>query len=352
MAKKASVTVTEETKAADLPGPKLNMQRTRYEFVLEAELPIAHASETLGNLSLIARKEVRFDGGWAAVPVVSGDTGRHGLREATAYAFLDAAGLLEQGSLSEAALRLLFAGGMVTGGGSSAVSLDQYRELVELVPMLGLLGGCAQNRVISGRCNVEDAILICEESRRYIPQWAIDRAIAYAGPLDTCRAHVEEVTRVRMDPMLVPEKRMLLTSCEQARVNERLLASESAATSGDLIERENTKSSMMPRQHERIKQGSLFYWAAEARTYSPLEADTFDTACAGFLANAIVGGKRSTGHGRLRAIAGKKGELARPKDALADIDPTALAPKMGEIFKSHVAERRDRIKSFLASVAA
>ncbi|MGH8630893.1 MAG: hypothetical protein ACREU7_09045, partial [Burkholderiales bacterium] len=116
------------------------MERKRLEFILEARSPIAHHQETFGNTAVLMRQKVRQpDGSFAAVPIITGDTMRHGLREAGTYCLLDCAGLLGE-ALTEQALRLLFAGGMVTGSGS-VVKLDEYREMVDLVPTLALLGG-------------------------------------------------------------------------------------------------------------------------------------------------------------------------------------------------------------------
>lgn len=99
---------------------------------------------------------------------------RHGLREAIAWAMLDAAGLMGD-ALSEAALRLLFAGGMVTGSGGDAIKLSEYRELVGIVPSLGLLGGCAQNHVVPGAVHCDEAVLICEETLPTIERLAPSR---------------------------------------------------------------------------------------------------------------------------------------------------------------------------------
>jgi hypothetical protein len=326
----------------------------RYEFVLQADEPICHAAENIGNETILARRKIRQPaGGWADVAIVSGDAMRHGMRSASAYALLDAAGLLETPALSEAALRLLFAGGMVTGRGDAGViNLDRYRELCELVPSMGLFGGCSDNRVIPGRLHVEDATLICEETRRFVPAWVSTFAAQHAGPLDTCRAHVEEVQRVRMDPTLVPTKRLLLSTDAQVEANKRLAASEAAHASDDAIERADAKSSMMPRRFERIAQGSLFFWACEAECYSDLDVDTFHVSAAAFLSAARVGGKQGTGHGKLVPVAGNAVAIARPSESLRPINAAALAPQVGELFRAHVRERANRIRSFFQGVNA
>lgn len=327
------------------------MEIKRYEFLLRADTPIAHHAESFGNQAVIFRRKLRQpDGAWANVPFVTGDTLRHQLREAVAYAYLDAAGLLDRGSLSEAALRLLFAGGMVTGvGDASVIKLDQYREMCELCPPLSLLGGCANNRVIPGRLIVDDAILVCHESMHVVPEWVRDKS----GAIDTARSHVELHQRVRMDPVLDPGKRKLLTDVADKNASTRMELSERAHGNSDPVDREATKSSMMPRSFEAIAAGSLFFWSVQATCYSDLDVDTFHSMIAAFLGGrARVGGKSGVGFGRIAPVAAVGITVNRPADNVHAVDATALAPKVGSIFRAHVSERRDRIVAFMSGVNA
>lgn len=323
------------------------MQRMRYEFALKADLPIAHHSDTQGNHASIMRRKVRQKGGWCSVPCVTADTMRHGLREAGALALLDAVGLKD---LSEGALRLLFAGGMVTGRGDAGViSLDRYRELCELVPTMELLGGCSDNRVIPGRLSVEDATLICEETAQHLPEWAVEHHERLCGELDTYRAHIEDVQRTRMDPTLSPERRLLLSADAQVKVTQQLTAGEAAHDTDDAPAREATKSSMLPRTFQRVAQGSLFHWAVEARCYSDLAVDTFRVCVGAFLAHCYVGGKRGTGHGRFVVVGAREVEVLAPSRDARQVDAMALGPRVGELFRAHVAERAEQIRSFFAA---
>jgi CRISPR type IV-associated protein Csf2 len=333
------------------PTPARRFEVLRYEVALEAASPIAHHGETIGNAALAMTEKVRqVDGGFARVPIITGDTMRHKLREAASYVFLDAAGLLES-RLTEAALRLLFAGGMVTGNGDgSVVKLDHYRRLCELIPSMELLGGCAENRVIPGKMAVERAVLICRESARVVPDRVRAWAETYAGPEDTCRAHIDEVVRVRMDPTLVPEKRELLLPASRAAVEGRLLASETASAEDDAVGKEHSKSSMMPRSFETIATGSLFYWGVEARTHSELERDTFRLMLSAFLAHARVGGKSGTGHGYIKPVQGWSCAIARPSESATAM--TFGDVGVGEIFRAHVADRREAIVALLRGVDA
>lgn len=321
-----------------------------YEILLEATTAIAHHSEVFGNHAVIARRKVRLpSGAWAQVPAVSGDAMRHGLREAAAYAFLDAAGMLDEGALTEAALRLLFSGGMVTGRGDAGnIKLDDYRTMVDLVPPLALLGGCASNRVIPGRMVVEDAMLVCEESQHIVPSWIAERAGTIAGG----RSHVDVHQRVRMDATLDPGKRKLLAGSAMRQIEGKLRKSEEAHESDSPVERDESKSSMMPRTFEAVAAGSLFAWRIQATCMSDLDIDTFHAMVGAFLSNARVGGKRGTGFGFMRAVAANEVTIRRPAVSMKAVDVTALGPRIGDLFRTHVAERAEKARVFLKGVEA
>jgi hypothetical protein len=237
---------------------------------------------------------------------------------------------------------------------SASVKIDETRELFELVPPLGLLGGCAQNRIIPGRMQVEEALLVCEESAHCIPQWVVEES----GSLASCRAHVEDAQRVRMDPALDPAKRKLLAPAAAKTIELKLMASESAAETGDAKLADQAKSTLMPRSFERLVRGSLFSWGVtvtliedpERAGSLELERDCFMSMLAAFAASMTVGGKRGTGHGRLRAVKARNVELLSWSERA---ETMALdTNRVGERFRAHVAERADRIREFLGKVAA
>lgn len=324
------------------------MQSTRYEMIVRAKDPICHTQETIGNSAVFARKKVRQPGGEIAmICYVSADSVRHQLREAAAYGTLHEAGLLDDPQLSEGALRLLFNGGSVTGKGNAAViNLDAYRKLVALFPPLALLGGCADNRPLPGQINVDEGNLLCSEMEHLTPPWAIKWALDNGERIETQRASVEEVQRVRMDATLIPEKVKLLSDAAQANVNGRLLKSEKAHEDADSKAKGESKSMMMPRTHERLIQGSLLWLGIEARTYSDLELDAFNFAVACLLNNFRVGGKQGQGHGRLEFVAGARIRFEPSCGNLENIG-AELAPKVGDLYKAHVKSRKDELTSWL-----
>lgn len=329
------------------------MKQVRYEFILQASQPIAHHSETFGNTAVAMRRKIRQpDGSFATVPIITADTMRHGLREASAYALLDAVGMLDSPSLTESALRLLFAGGAITGAdGAGAVKLDAYREMTDLCPPLAMLGGCASNRSVPGRIFVDDAILICDESSAMLSPWALDWLATNETVVDTARTHIEEVQRVRMDPTLVPHHRALMSDGGES-VTKRLSKGEKAAASKDAVGKDDAKSTMMPRRFETVVAGSLFSWGIQATCINELDVDTLHTMMSAFLTRAVVGGKRGTGHGHIVPIAARDIAITRPRDASTVFDLAAPERRVGELFRSHVRERADKVRAWLAGVDA
>jgi hypothetical protein len=308
--------------------------------------------EVLGNSALFMRTKIRQrDGSFEDVPFITGDTCRHQLREASSKAYLAAAGL--DGALSEGALRLLFAGGMLTGKGDAAsVNLDEYRTLCDLFPPLALFGGCVSNRTTPGRLRVSSAQLICMETYHLLPAWIREYLREESIGVASCREHITEETRVRMDPTLDPSKRLLLTDEARRGIEQRLLASEKASAESDAIGAARSKSTMLPRSHETLCAGSLFYWRVTADTQTDLDLDTLRVAIGAWLTDGYVGGKRGVGHGKIRVVRGSDETLRFADPSVTPVDFNGLALSVGQVFKTHVAERREKIAKWIKEVNA
>lgn len=326
------------------------MKRMRYEVLLVAKQPIAHAEGTVGNATLAMRRKVRMRSGEiASVPIVTADTMRHQMREAAAMALLDGLGMIEQPSLTEAATRLIFNGGMLTAKGSGAsVSLKDFRALNALVPTLALFGGCANGQLVPGQLEVSDAVPIAEETLSLVPEWMIARA----GEIVSARELLDEEQRVRFDPMRDPSKTRLLEAGARDAVERKATAREEAHDSGNDSDAMATKSTMLPRTCEVIAPGTLLAWEVTATTYDALQEDTFAVVMGAFLRCPIVGGKRGTGHGKLEPIAGNEVPIARPAELAQSLDLAALSTKRGDIFRAHVRDQGGAIRAALAKVAA
>jgi CRISPR type IV-associated protein Csf2 len=326
------------------------MKRTRYEVLLRAVQPIAHAEGTVGNATLAMRRKVRTaDGDIVSVPIVTADTMRHQMREAAAMALLDGLGMLESPQLTEAATRLLFNGGMLTSkGAGGGVKLADFRAMNDLIPSLALFGGCANGQLVPGQLEVSDAVPVAEETTALVPEWMLGRA----ANLTSARELLDEEQRVRFDPMRDPSKTRLLEAGARDAVERKATAREEAHDSGSDADALATKSTMLPRTCEVIIPGTLLAWSVTATTYDALQEDTFAVVMGSFLRRPIVGGKRGTGHGLLEPLAGNEVPIARPADAPVGMDLAALSTKRGDIFRAHVRDQAAAIRAALAKVAA
>lgn len=324
-------------------------------MILRADEPIAHFAESVDNMSICAREHTRIPGGgFVDIPYVKGNSLRHQMREAAAYATLDAAGLLNSEALqSDAVLRLLFTGGGlqgVKGKKSAGVSLDDYARMCDVFPPLAILGGSTNQRILPGKISVSPARLICAEQT--LTDWARQWVEDNNEQLDSFRAHIVEITDVRMDPTLSPSKRALLSPKARADTEARLLASETARDNKDAAGVAENKSTMLPYTYECLARGSLFHWHVSATLDTELEEDTLMAILGAFLSNAKIGGKRGLMCGSVSPVAAKQFTVSRPSEHATAVDVTALGGRVGEMFRKHVQDRSEQLKEWLGKVAA
>lgn len=330
------------------------MEQRRYEFLLRAERAVCQAEGTEGNHTHIMTRKMRLkDGSVERVPIVTADAARHQLREAAALATLSAAGMLGEGkaNLTTSALRMLFAGGMLTGKGDpSNVKLDELRKLVEFVPSLGLFGGCVNSQMIAGQIQVSDMVLLCTETLDFAPEWI--RESEHAKNLLSWRDYLDEEQRVRFDPEINREKQRLLAPGARDFVERKLEAKDRAHDEDNAVAKEAAKSTMLPRTCEVIIPGVLFYWEVEATTWNALELDTLHVALKAALSRFRIGGKQGTKHGVLRAVAMDGSILSDPSTRAKSYDLATEMPKTGSVFFDHVTANAAKVRESLAKVEA
>lgn len=343
----------------------------RFHLLFEAVTPVCHSQGTFGNKSVfMRRKAIVYENGVAypvAVPVITGNAMRHNLREATSMFFLAVAGLLSEGQLTRAACRLLFNGGMLKRGSATSINLEKYREMVDLCPPLGILGGCVNNRIVAGRSQVEDAMLVCKEHQRYLPEWVVESSPLAALPHTDL---IEKTQNVRFDPILNPAKRLMLSAGERTEAETELSEYETDSLDDSLSRR--GKSAMMPYTQQTVVRGAQFCWTVTATCHDELDYDTLKVMLAAFCSMPQVGGKSGTGHGRLKLLDVHEAKLpswSQRAEALQLTTPgeksTALtvehatvptegvsAAEFGERFVQHVTSRKEQVQQWFQSVSA
>lgn len=316
------------------------MSKTTLKFIVEAMSPISQAEGVQGNHSvLMMRKQRLADGTIERIPIVSSDSMRHGLRECGAEICLGLAGLLDrpEGQLTESALRLLYSGGMLTGrGDASVVKIDRWREVCETLPILSLMGGCIDAMMIPGKMQVGDLVLLCSETAgdAYHP-W---------------RDQMDHVQRVRFDVTRDPHKQRLLSDGARAIVDHRLLGKETARAAGDTATEDRGRP--MPHSHEVICAGSLWSWELTHNTLTDVEAATLNLSLALFFHSWCIGGKRGTGHGRIRAVKAESVSLPRFCELKTECDVSSLSVSGKTLLETHMQARKDALCDLLAKVDA
>lgn len=321
------------------------------QILLQAESPIAHHEGNDGNHANQMTQRMRLaDGTFGRIPIITADSMRNLLRRLSAWYMLQQVGAKD---LTESALRLLFSGGMLTGkGDSSQVKIDAFRELERLCPSLTLFGGCVNGSMIPGRMEVETAILVCEETERYVPKPLLDYARSQ-GPLVSYRLQTEEVQRVRMDPVHNPILQHLLSEGERRRLAGKVEAREEAHETGDAIAAREVKSSMLPRTYDTICTGALFSWQITGRFHSDLDEDAYYSTLALLLtAEARVGGKKGTGCGRIKPVMVNNRLVPRPEQLADVLNLDEKGRNSAQRYQDHLRSKAAEINAFLAKVDA
>ena len=152
----------------------------RIEYTATLESAFHHGAGTSGNTARLRTQEViREDRSLAHVPFLSGNSVRHGLRNALAWHVAKTLDW-ENGSRSKGEVTLLWSGGGITKTGAQA-NLELARRADELLPMLGLLGYAAGSDIVAGTLRASDMILVCEENQSRLPMVAEGKAAYFRG---------------------------------------------------------------------------------------------------------------------------------------------------------------------------
>lgn len=198
------------------------------EAVVTATSPISHNGfERNGNITNVRRiPYVQPDGNVEEVPIISGNSLRGKIRDMSVLAMLERLGYGinkktgEVKGLNTHAFDFLFSGGSLESGGAKGLDLDYFRQIKELIPIMGLLGGAAGNAVLSGKMNINPLIPICGETLDAIQNEQNKLLIAKAGsyydlyvPGDTSKSdfpNIEEQLKEKWSKAIDTEKEIQL----------------------------------------------------------------------------------------------------------------------------------------------
>lgn len=270
------------------------------DLMLEAASPITHMSGTEGNEAVLMREPVIADGSVAHVPVLTGNALRHRALRQSGYLWMIAS-IDMSGKLRSSMANFLLNGGAVSQSTRDA-DLKGVAEAIELLPLLGMLGGCLPNQIIPGRASVGRAVLACRENAERVsslfPDWsdgigALRPADDFVGGYQYTRGEASRYVQTDADPQ--------------------------------------DASNLMIFSGESVISGAVFFSRMRFRRPTDMQAGAVLHALG--LWDGNIGGQSSRGHGQLHVSARVHGEVEK-KSLVSG-------------YVTHVKERGQEIREWL-----
>lgn len=275
--------------------------------------PLHHGAGNAGNTALLRTEEIiTGDGSPASVPYVSANSVRHMLRESLAWHTLHTLAV-EGGSLTKAAVDLLFTGGAITSTGAQ-VDLGMARRVEETYPALGLLGYSAQSDIVAGTLRVGSLMLVCAENAWRLPP-GIDGG---AHATRRSAAYRSETFGTRHDVSGTAVDRYLAAVVEIAQPTTQMIYDMQTLKPGSRLAGEVTLTPAATDAHARILRAAF-----------ALVAPSGDTARA-----IALGAKNAVGFG--------SGIVTGLPDGDADLD----------WWTGYLSERRDDVLALIADLSS
>lgn len=143
--------------------------------LFEAEEPIIHTEETIGNIAKIKRMKVLDGGKPASVPALSGNSFRGQLRDLMADRFIQ----IVRGEDTKVEMKadtysVIFSGGVMREGSDISTRLESY---MTNIPLLRIMGSAFGNVMLPSKIAISHLIPLTKETRQSLD----DRLVGLAG---------------------------------------------------------------------------------------------------------------------------------------------------------------------------
>lgn len=323
----------------------------RWDLTITALSPLCHSQGTMGNESIFNTEKVADPDHPEAlpedVPLLSGNSLRHQLREALAWLTMKEIGL-ELGSLPLPALHFLLAGGAL-GKQAATLDADSYRATRDLFPYLALLGGGIGTSLIEGKLIVGHAVLACRQNAWKIAEMcpALAKEVDRYHPAEEYRGR-EQGTRhdARRSPLA---DHLLPPADRDAWARERL---KTAKAHDD----EGSDSTQMIFGREVLISGSRLYWYVGGRYLTPLEHSGLICALLALQQRGYLGAAIGTGHGRVKLqVIGGDGQAQALADGLRFVEQGSALSEIarqswGAPYVEHVHRNAEAIRAWLGGI--
>lgn len=309
---------------------------------------IVHGAGTSGNTQLLRMAPVILaDGTLGKVPMISGNSIKHDLRDAGARYALDAMGVADQ-SLTKPIVDLLFSGGHLSKGGA-AVDLTTARRLEELFPILSLCGYSAGNVMTESKLRVSNLHVVCQENGYRVPTDLRDHP---ALKLRAGTLRIEEFGTRHDQTHKHAGKRLLTGDISTAVAAKKTKALKEPTSDGP---EERADSAQMIYTFGAIPAGATLWGSIEVAELSELERAALSSALHYMAVDTRgdrlvirVGAKNAIGYGALEVELRSSIRVAAPH-FVADRTLTRAEDTLASRYQAHLRERKNEILDALRS---
>lgn len=198
----------------------------RHLFTLTATNPVSHGDTVTGldnstNMRLFMRQGLRVNGIPVRVPALSENALRSVMFRIPLHDHLLSVLEAEEGSLPQAVVNLLFAGGNLAAGSNTWDANFLGHQVTKLYPSLSLLGGATDHFVLP-------------RSKLRLASWPLTREFAPQLPGIATEKQIEEAMEVSIFDMLFEETRTRGTS-DKTSGNQMLYSYETLAAGAEFL---------------------------------------------------------------------------------------------------------------------
>jgi hypothetical protein len=315
------------TAVAEAPTDVLTSLRALPDVHLPMALvtldPISHGDGNAGNTQLLRTQEVLSGGRRVKVPYVSGNSVRHGLRNALAWHLVRTLDVPD-GSLAKRVVDLLWSGGALTSTGNQA-ELGMHRRVAQTLLGTSMAGYSAKSDIVSGALYADMVHLLCRENAFRTPPALADHphagmpAGAFRGSAFGTRHDVARSAPARFIALGSPEDLGLLDAPPPV-----------------------VESTQMIHDMQVIKPGAVLWsglhLSAPTAGHVAALAVALDEAAPEVAGQRIIGlgGKRAQGYGRCSLHVN-----------LAPLGGAGGIATLRTAYEAHLREHRDQILSLL-----
>lgn len=304
------------------------------EGVVTALSSITHnGGERNGTVTQLRREKfVQPNGKVERVPVISGNSVRGILRDKGMFSMLKMLGYgvnEENGEIKGLPLQsfyFLFSGGSLVSSGDNGLDVKYFREMRDLIPLIGLFGGAAGNAIMPGKLKIGKLMPICRETAHLIPDKFHNES------LESIWEYCQTEMFTRRDDEKNDKVRLMIAGKQLTEGGEQLPEEKKAGT-----------PQQMMYNVETIAAGTQFFWRIVLEDVTDVEFEAFLSTLIEFSKAPNIGGKSGTGHGEIAIKLDKWIEV----DSRVQLQGTELDVKLGTKYKDHLSKNGNNIRKFL-----